>query len=112
MTRWIWVKNICHSDEWFLRGLPISRAIAEESEIAQARPERRVYIGTGCAVACVSAGGERLLRRKDFPTKSEGNKSPQLDVPPTKRLNKKSRTSLRGLPNSRASSEELEFAQA
>ena len=31
--------------ERFLRGLPISRAIAEESEIAQARPKRRVYIG-------------------------------------------------------------------
>ena len=41
-----------------MRGLPISRAIAEKSEIAQARPKRRVYIGAG----------ERFLRRKDFPT--------------------------------------------
>ncbi len=37
------VTGLCHSDERFLRGLPISRAIAEESEIAQARPKRRVY---------------------------------------------------------------------
>ncbi len=41
----IFYNTLCHSDERFLRGLPISRPNREESEIAQARPERRVYIG-------------------------------------------------------------------
>ena len=56
--------TLCHSDERFLRGLPISRAIAEESEFAQARPKRRVYIGAE----------ERFLRRKDFPTNRKESK--------------------------------------